>query len=479
MNEERVQEDDRRVLKRLEYENELLDLKIKHLHYVYQNSGKMLAFTDKKDIIEQALEAFSELTGAGFISVYLRDVVSEKCEMVGYTGKNDKKKPPVIAIDFTDIGTAADLPDYLDLEDEQQADQFDQCFVNGKTLFININPRYIFILKDGGLNYGFVAIDRLNPDIVYEQAVLDAVGVLSRMMAIAYNLGVERVEAARKTENLSNRLERILQLNQIAKTINSAKSVDTIMALLMGALDVTFGVNLGFISLYNQEEMALKIETSTNMTGNIRDIPLRGELLPLLIGKKVVMYDAKKAGTLFEKKFIADLKTDMTGVCIIPICVEEYETKLIGALGILDMEEGVLTSEENVMIFEFIANHVAPIIDHIQRVDMIKKDYHQDYAATFMEALKVNMDEADIFSLDLFVVWINRLHPLTFKPWKMSSAFTMPNVYKIDRQNLLILTSDKDDIDMLGSQIRVDEQMRVFKFRTDFDSLQGFEHIFE
>lgn len=64
-----------------------------------------------------------------------------------------------------------------------------------------------------------------------------------------------------------------MQLNLLMKNINGAKNSEQLLELTLSTLSIFFGVTSGFIGLYNEEEDALEIKESINISGDLKKIP--------------------------------------------------------------------------------------------------------------------------------------------------------------------------------------------------------------
>ncbi|PKM51344.1 MAG: hypothetical protein CVV02_06990 [Firmicutes bacterium HGW-Firmicutes-7] len=467
-----------KMIKRLTKENEFLDRKIGNMVFIYGEIGKMFEELSKDKITELALKCFSEFTESEFTTLFLKDEITRNFDLVSYQCKNEQEILHQFSLYPSQEGFLY-MPTYVDVSEDSQRDIIKNQFYNGNDLFVKVRPRYIIAIKSGNSLRGFITFDE-NFGAHQEKEIFQIIESLGKAMYVVFNTASNFAKIETQKNTLKIKLKKMMDLSALAKIVNSVTSIDTVISLIASALKVSYNSELAFIALYDSDKMVLNIEASINMKGVVKEIPMKGALLPLLLGEKIIVVEEHKVSNLFEDMFIQEFIKAPSGACIIPIYIEEYDTNLIGAIGVLGLEKGILAAEEHVMAFEFMANHIAPIIYHIKRVEKIKEEYHPNYYHAFLEALKSNIVGADIFSLELYVIWVsyNGKLELHDNPFKMRAQDQFRDIYFVDNQNTLILTTDYEDIELVDHISSKEETVVAYKCKKDFNSVEEFVELF-
>lgn len=467
------------IIEKIQEENDLLNTKIGNLFFIYQTVSKMFDQLSAEQFAQLAVEAFSELTDSELTTLFMKNEASEAYELVMHRSlKRDKVIKEFSLYPHKNIKLY--MPTYVDLQEESQREIIVNQFYNGTEFIKKMNPKFIIAIKSNNELKGFITVGKKTGEGSYEKETVDIVESLGRALSIVFNTERSFNMIRQQKNHLDQKLKKMMDLNALAKVINSVTSIDVLISLIMSALNVTYHADLAFFALYDVENMTLNIQSTIGTKGEVKKLPLKGGLLPLLVGEKIIEVEAEKVNSIFEDVFINDFDNDPSGACIMPIYVEEFDIKLIGAIGLLSTQDGVLTSEENVTAIELIANHIAPIIYHINRVEDIKKVYHPNYYHEFIEALKSNIYGVDIFNLDLYVLWVFNNKNLQFINNDLVGRILgkFEDVYCVDNQNTLLMTTDFADIDFIKNLLSFGETLKTYQYKQDFNSIDEFIGLF-
>lgn len=467
-----------KLIEALRCENELLDRKIGNMFYIYKASSKLFDKITSEELSQLATELFAEFTKSEFTTLFLRDEISENFVLSGQFSFSNKLINNKLIL--YPSGSKLYFPGRLDLHELSQRELFMSQFYNSQELIDCINPTYLITIQSESKILGFITLGEKEDREGFEREIIDIVESLGRAMSIAFITAENFKRANEETKKANTKYKKLMALNSLINNVNSATTAETVFSLIKSMLEISYNVNLAFLAFHNQNDLEMEIASSINLKGSVLRIPLKGELLPLLVGEKVLAFDEVSAKNLFDRELIDDLELPMGGACLLPICIEEYDMQLIGVLAILGLEQGVLCSDENIMIFEFIANHMAPILYHIKRVETIKETYHPDYYEKFLQALSSNMEGADIFSLDLYVIWVMCSNRLLFSEDETIQNLKdyFEDIHIVDHQNALMLTTEPDDINRVKASIKSEDNIKVIKYKEDFNSIEEFKQLF-
>lgn len=467
------------IITKLTEENDSLNNKIGNLFFIYQTVSKMFDQLSAEQFAQIAVEAFSELTDSELTTLFMKNDDSGAYELVMHRSlKRDKPMKVLYIYPQKDIKLY--MPSYADLTEESQRDIIVSQFYNGEEFVKKINPYLLISIKTESQIRGFITIGKKKSGGGYSYETIQIIESLGRALSLVFSTERTFSTIKEQKESINRKLKNMMDLNDLAKIINSVTTIDAVASLIISALSVTYGANLAFFALYDSDQMVLNIQSSIGTKEQVTQLPVKGGLLPLLIGEKIIEVESEKVNTLFEDVFMEDLLIEPKGACVMPIYVEEFDIKLIGAIGLLSTESGVLTTHDNVMAIEFMASHIAPIIYHINRVDHFKMIYHPDYYHTFIEALKTNIYGVDIFNLELYVLWVNNNKKLQLVNNDIVSRIfgKFDDVYCVDNQNTLLLTTDYDDIHFISSLLSEDETLTTYQYKKDFNSVEEFIQLF-
>ena len=208
---------------------------------------------------------------------------------------------------------------------------------------------------------------------------------------------LKKVEEQRNL--LQEKLSRLITLNKLSKNINSAPDSNSLLEIALETLKVSFGVEKAFIALYDDSSDLLTIMQSTIDSLNGLNIPMNDTLNPLRKGSMVFESVSENIGTVVGDE-IANIIGSSSGILAIPMTMERYETVFVGAIFILKLEEGIISNEENILVFQTIANHIAPLISGIRDLEKQKSLYIPNIPKIFLSALEEEINKCREYDFD-------------------------------------------------------------------------------
>ena len=351
-------------LMELQTANRELDEKIFSLFAINQSAKAMLTEHRLDELNQLAVDVFSELTLSANTAFFLYDTKSEKYALKAYRDVfHAGSTTPPIYLTLRPEATAIMGRQIVNATDESDAEYFSSLFEEGIAPLEALKARYIvFIFGRGNEILGFVTLGDTISGTDYKKSTFELVDSLASYTYIALSNAMLIKVVNDQKKLLELKLDRLITLNTLIKNINSAQTSKQMIDLAHETLTVSLGVENGMIALYQPENRQLLVSAATDNSLNGTIIPLTARLEPLLKGKVIFESDATLVSEYIGHD-ISDALQDKAGLLAIPMSLEHYEIRLIGVIFIFRTYNSLLSEEENILTFESIANHMAPLLD--------------------------------------------------------------------------------------------------------------------
>lgn len=409
-------------LERLQISNRELDEKIFNLFAINQSAKAMLTEHRLDELYGLAVDVFSELTQSAHTGFVLYDSASEKYMVKAFRNVFDTSGG---AIEKISVTVNPDIPhekQILDISDEDDREHFCNMFVDGKILLEYLHATYVvFIFGQFQKVLGFVTLGRTVTGNTYKKSAFELVDSLASYTYIALNNAMLIQTVNNQKKLLQEKLDRLIKLNHLSKNINSALDSNTLIDLTLETLTVSFGVQNAMITLYDDGCDCLKVLKSTDLSLVDSVIPMEPSLEPLKSGRIIFESDSEKISSIIGED-LANAISDSSGVLVIPMTLERYETAFIGAILIFKLKEGILSDEENTLTFETIANQMAPLIDGFISLEQQQNLLKQDVSKIFLLNLDAQIKECKSYDFDLEII---RIIDNDTSPYRQSEVSTI------------------------------------------------------
>ncbi len=468
--------------KLLETTKAKLDEKIFNLFAINHSTKALLSQLSLSGLCELAISVFSELTQSSFTTFFIKDQISENFQLMSYKHVSQYDLNLDITL-FPDKDNLLLLPVVVDMTKPKSAELFSSLFFNGKEIIKKINPQYIILLKKDNQLLGFVTLGAKVNDTHYENSIFELVESLASAtyIAISNAIHIEKIEAQKNIINL--KFKELQRLNQLMKNMNSAQTYDQVITLVMNTLNISFGIDMGFLALYDAENKQFQIANSVNMKKTFKKFKVSNDLLPLFSGEIILKYEENEATTFFGASAEKAYTKPVNGLILLPIFIKNVDIELIGCIALLNKRSAVLISDEDLVSYDSIANHVAPVIHQLLYADSIKNLYKPDYSELFIKKISQQITEAADFSLDLYVAHISHKSPVCFTELPIVSDLNLrfKNIYPVDKRTVFLYTNDATIIDELElfMSANPEYEMKVYSNLKDFNNLQSFIELFQ
>jgi len=405
-------------LERLRIINHELDEKIFNLFAINQSARVMLTEHRLEQLYGLAVDVFSELTQSAHTGFILYDEPSEKYALKAYRNVFDTSgKMETFSLDMDpDVHNEKQI---LDLSDENDLDCFCRMFAGGKELLDYLNASYVvFIFGDFQKILGFVTLGRTVTGNEYKKSAFELVNSLASYTFIALSNALLIETVNRQKMQLQEKLDRLIKLNRLSKNINSALDSSTLIELTLETLVVSFGVQSAMITLYDEENDCLNINNATDLSLVDSVIPMNPSLEQLKKGRIIFESDSDMVSSIIGYE-LANALSDNSGILIIPMTLDRYETVLIGAIIIFKLKDGLLSNEENTLTFETVANQIAPLINGFTSLEKQQNLLRQDASKVFLMNLQEQIRECRTYDFDMEII---RIIDMDATPYRESNV---------------------------------------------------------
>ncbi|MGI6085522.1 MAG: GAF domain-containing protein [Acetivibrionales bacterium] len=426
-------------LERLQISNQELDEKIFNLFAINQSAKAMLTEHDLNELYSLAVDVFSELTQSAHTGFILYNDSSEKYILRAFRNVyNSSAKMEQISVSYN----VKMIPDnqILDLSDTRSKELFCRMFDNGDELLSYLQAKYVvFVFGENRKILGFVTLGETVTGNRYKKSAFELVDSLASYTYIALSNAMLIGKVNDQKRLLQEKLDRMITLNRISKNINSALDSETLIDLTLETLTVSFGVQNAMIALYDEDTDSLKVCKATDLSMLDSVINMNPELEPLRRGSTVFEPSSEDLDKLIGEENAAAVG-ETSGALIIPMTLERYETVFIGAIIIMKLSVGILSDEENTLVFETIANHMSPLIAGFKNLEKQQNLLKPDTAKIFINNLEYQIEECRQYDFALEII---RITDENATPYEVSEV---PNILANITENVYPVTHNRTEI---------------------------------
>lgn len=463
----------------LQRANKELDERVFSLFAINQSAKAMLTEHWLEELNRLAVDVFSELTLSANTAFFLYDTKSEKYALKAYRDVfHPEAGTPSVNLTLRQDAKPVVTRQIVNTADKDDTGYFASLFEEGMEPLEVLKAKYIIFIfgKDTEI-LGFVTLGDTISGTDYKKSTFELVDSLASYTYIALDNAMLLKVINDQKKLLEMKLDRLIMMNTLIKNINSAQTSQQMIDLAFETLTVSFGVESCMIALYQPEDRSLLVSAAAGDSLIGRAIPLSSGLEPLLQGKIIFEPDATLVSEYIGDD-INDELGDKAGLLAIPIALEHYELyeiRLIGAILIFKLRSSLLSEEENTLIFEAIANHMAPLLDGYINLDRQKQEYVPDVKKQFTTELKARIEECLEYNSDLEII---RIVDEDATPFAGSNASRMAseqfrNAYAVSYDHTFVVIQDEFDRSRQALEGIADEanaSITCFRLYKDFNS---------
>jgi len=435
-------------LEELQKANRELDEKIFSLFAINQSAKAMLTEHRLDELNQLAVDVFSELTLSASTGFFLYDKKSEKYVLKAYRDVfHSDDEPSAIYLTLRPESKVQAGKQIVDISEEKDIAYFSTLFMEGAEPLSALKARYVvFIFGKGGELLGFVTLGETISGAEYKQSTFELVDSLASYTYIALSNAMLIQVVNDQKKLLEMKLERLITLNQLIKNINSAQTCKQLIDLALETLTVSLGVENALIALYKPEDRCFTVSAATNGSFCGLAIPITPRLELLQQGKTIFESDATLVSEYIGRE-IANALPERAGLLVIPMYLDLYEIRLIGAIFIFNTRSSILSEEENILTFETIANHMAPLIDGFMTLDRRKREYIPDVKRNFITEVRIQIEECLQYHFDLEIIRLvnEKATPFTEDEFFRTVAEHFRNAYAVAYNHTYVVIHNEFD----------------------------------
>lgn len=462
--------------------NKELDEKIFNLFAINQSSKALLSELNLDVLYNLSVDVFSELTQSSATGFVLFDDKIDRYILKSY--KDVFNKDSDVEVNLTLNNTARiDLNRIiLNTSDEKDVSYFNSVFNGGIDNLNQLKARYIILLLKSSKVLGFVTLGPTMINTEYKASVFE----LTESMASATYIALSNAQLFKCVNEqkriIEERLEKLISLNKLTKNINSSLSSSTLMEITLKTLEVSYNVDKALIALYSREENEFIIEKMLNINSKRKKIKINSFWKKVMEGDSV--FEASENGLeRYIDRWLIKETGDTSGILIVPVYLDKIDIEVLGVIIIFKYKNGNIDYEENKLIMETVAGHIAPILSNLSMVEEQKRLLKPNYIETFKSDLKKEISDAEDYKIPLEVVYVEAKNTgVIFEEnilvKKLRKAFK--KVYPFSNERIFILFNEEGCHDKEIRKLKVPGEIsiRVLRKGADFDSYEQFFKCF-
>jgi GAF domain-containing protein len=448
-----------------------LDSKIFNLFAINQASKALLSELNTDHLIELSLSVFSELTQSRVTGIYIYDQLSNSYDSMGIIDVYNKKSSRPTRL-LANQQKHKSVKVVIRYDEPEEIAGFAKYF-DGDISALDYNePEYIICLINEGDLRGFVTISsRVNGE-AYDMGTFELIESLasSTYVAIMNAKYIEKISSQQRI--IEDKFKRLQELNRLVKNMNTATSIDNLLDLTLETLKVSFGYRTSFVALYNRKDQYFDIHKHLNFQLETSTFKLTEYVHELKDGKMIIRYRQDDVASILSEIYTDELYDKVQGMIMIPIVIEEMDNHLMGVICLMDVNEGVLSTNENILTLETIANHIAPHIKHLEVLDHIQKSYIKNSPREFIQDLEEAYNNADETDTEVYVVIAKEKGPRLFgEPMQSQFAEAFTNSYSLNPWVTGFIARSKASYEKIVNHLGFTFEFVDFCYPTAVDSI--------
>lgn len=466
-------------LDRLQVSNRELDEKIFNLFAINQSARAMLNEHSLTTLNRLSVDVFSELTLSAHTGFILYDEPSEKYLLKAYRDVYHYEMPKGIEFHFKQGAKIHHSKNIVNLDNDIDKQYFYSLFAESGHAMESLHAKFVvFIYGDNNRVLGFATLGETVSGVPYRESAFELVDSLASYIYIALNNAILLKRVSDQKQLIETKLNRLVMLNSLVKNINSASSADVLIELALTTLDVSFGVQEGFVALYRKDRNELRISDTIRIPFKGGIIPYTEKMKPLADGQ-ILSHNGVDAVKDFFGAELAGFVKSTAGFLAIPMIIEKYEKNFLGVVVLTHVADGAFSDEENLIVFETITNHMAPLLEgYLTLEQKIEKAKHNP-ATDFRETLRDRIMECTEVSADLEVIRIvdDSANPFDSRNIAQKLIHLPCEVFGISYDQTLLIV--QQDFEFVYENVqRALENMQVelqrYRLNDDFGDTDGF-----
>lgn len=462
--------------------NSELDEKVFNLFAINQSSKVLLSELDIYKLYSLAVDVFSELTQSSVTSFILYDKQSASFILKSYRNIFNVNEKVGMVVRYNSRAQIEPYRIILNVDIENDKEYLKSIFPDLEEMITKLKAKYFVLLLRKQELLGVVTLGTNVTGQEYKSSIFELIESLATSTYIAIS-NAELFEKVNEQRDLINRkFEKLVMLNNLMKNINSSKSLNIMVELVLKTLGIAFKAEKALVARYDRENNSFTIMDTLGFKTKKRKLKVTKEWKRVLEGDLIYEGERRAVKAYIKDDLLQDVG-DFSGIVISPITIEDLDsTETYGVVIVLKYKDTLITDEENRVIVQTISNHIAPIMASFDKLEEQARTLVPNYVEYFKIDLKKAIDDARKFKLDLEVIDIllNERFPFTRRPYYEVLSKIYKNLYPISPNNIFIINTNHDhDIENdIREKISGEIAIRRYKIDRDFTSYEDFFKLF-
>lgn len=412
-----------------------LDEKIFNLFAINQASKALLGEQDPSRLMSLSLSVFSELTQSSITSIFLKDSIDGSYHLIDYNNVFRTKQKLTIRLFPKELFANRRINTIIDWKEPRERDLFASYFNSDLGMLDQFNPYYIINFVNNNNLIGFATISNRVTGDKYDKGVFELLESLASSTYVAISNANNYYEVLKHKKLAEDKFSRIVTLNRLIKNMNSANDLQNLVELTLDTLNIAYGYKTSFYASYS--ENTFEIVANLNVAYADKNFRLDSILDELLEGKLIIEYDQDRIQDLLGDIMTEELSNNIQSMIMIPVYIEGIDLKLLGIICLLDIEEGVISTDENIVTLETISNLVAPIVEQFNVISTIKNEFRPDECKLYFNYCEQLIEEASHMDGEFYVVVVKAKCMSLFNTSNQDSEIeTGLKAYQLDSNHL-------------------------------------------
>ena len=453
-----------------------LDEKIFNLFAIHQSSKILMSTLEIEAMCDLSTSVFSELTQSSVTSIFLLNEDSKSFKMMAYQNVYELRGERHIHVYTNDNVNVLSEKEYLCLEKDEDIEIMHTIFYNAEDMLKTLKPVYIVPIVKNEDVLGFVTLGRRVNDMSYNDSNMELIHSLASSLYISITnaMYVKTIQEQKKI--IDSKLNRLMNMNLMIKNINSSSDLNHLFEITKATLEWSHNVTSGILAVYDQVEDVFVIKERIGCQSLEETQAFNQVANTLKKGHMVIASSIHEAEDLLGNDVVQQLDGEFGGALLVPVYLDKFELELLGFIGIFDMKDMLLTDLENQLIYESIANAIAPSWYHLKQLEKIKTTYEINSEALYIEKLSEEIEDCREYDLELFVFLIDFTGKHFMEKSDLFQEFTQyfDKAFKIDNKHLVILSPREEDAGYIQENLDQRHSMKQLKYGVDFEDYESF-----
>lgn len=462
--------------------NKELDEKIFNLFAINHSSKALLSELSLGTLYSLAVDVFSELTQSSITGFVLYEERSEEYVLKAFKDVFNIQTGIEFSLLLNKAVTINMNKVIIDISSSEDVSYFNALFTGGLEKLKLLNAQYVVLLLKNNKLLGFVTLGETVTANHYKKSMFELIESLASATYIAINNAQLFKQVNNQKKLIQAKLENLVSLNNLMKSINSSVNMETLLELTVRTLEVSFDVEKAIVALYDREKEVFNIANLLGVETSETVIRVNPIWKKVFEGDAVYEATEDGVGQYISAGLLRDLG-NVPGLLIVPIYIDRVEIELLGAIIIFKYRKAPINDEENMLTVETIAGHISPVISNLNTLELQMKACLPNYIEMFKCDLNYEIEGALDLDFDLNIIHITDTSVGVFQQSdiikELRGIFT--RVYPFSNKEIFVMSNEKDgELENKISKAVGDKDIavRVFALRKDFNSYEDFFKLF-